>query len=115
MENSPYIKDRAKYAQDLERYKLIVDYVLENPNETNANRDSLTCLRDELYKHIKEKSLLGDISNELYNKLNPFLIKNLEGKTDLLSLAKNLKQRIEDKLKSDIVSEIKNPNKERLK
>jgi len=117
MENSSYIKDRAKYAQDLERYKSVVDRALENSDEISTNKaylNYLTDIKSELYKHIKEKSPLGELSNELYNKLHPLLVKNLKEKTSLLSWIKGLKQKIGNKLELEIISEIKNPKKEIL-
>ena len=113
MVNSSYIEDRAKYALDLERYKCIVDYfedLDENLERIPANKNQLIYLADFLGEvPIQDYQ---NLANRIRFILSPEL-KNLKEKLDTLSLAKNLKQRMNNNLKSDIVSEIKNPNKEK--
>jgi hypothetical protein len=86
MENSSYIKDKGKYAQDLERYRIIVDYFKDNPDRmTKKNTNYLNNLSDLLRKYLFNVSSIFEYSiKELKTELSSFLEKNLRTKLNYI-------------------------------
>jgi hypothetical protein len=87
MENSAYIKDNEKFAQEFERYESIVSYFEENPDRVKINTDYLgedsamvrqnktylVAVKNEIFNHVGGKSPNSDKSMELYKRLESIL------------------------------------------
>lgn len=94
MENSSYIKGKAQFEQELDRYGYIVDYFYNNPSRVSKNRGYLTNLIDSL-KHIysknfKETSYIGAKTREFQKEIINLL--EQDKKEDI----KNLRTKLED-------------------
>jgi hypothetical protein len=88
MENSDYIKNKEKLAQDMERYETIVNYFEENPDRVKINTDYLW---EDSAMVRQNKTYLTYLMNEIFN--------NIEVKSPIFNKYLELNKRLESILK----------------